>query len=61
MDFSNGFSFQSDFVDLVNQAIQNGVSQSRITDMLDPVLNGDLGGNDRGRDRLAVFQPPVLG
>ena len=41
---------------VVNQAVQDSIGQGRIADVFDPVFNGNLGGNERGRDRLAVFQ-----
>ena len=33
---------------VVNQAVQDGIGQCRIVDMLDPVFNGDLGRRARG-------------
>ncbi len=46
MNFSHGFSFQIDFVGVVNQAVQSSIGQGWITDMFDPGFNRDLGGND---------------
>ena len=53
-DFSHELSFQIDFVGVVNQAVQDGIGQCQIADMLDPVFNGDLGRRARGSGRGAA-------
>jgi hypothetical protein len=56
MDLTHGVTVQIELVSVVDKAVQNGICQRRIADMFDPIRNGHLGGDDRGRDRLAVFQ-----
>ena len=46
MFFSHGASFQIYFMGVVNQAVENGVSDGRIPDMLMPVLYRQLTGDD---------------
>ena len=45
--FAHRFSFQIDSVRVVNQAIQDGISQGGIADNFMPVIYGQLTGNQR--------------
>ena len=49
-------SLERDAMGVVDEPVQDGIGQGRIADMLDPVFNGNLGGDDGGGDRLPILQ-----
>ena len=55
MFLSHGSSFQLNSVSIVNQSIQNGIGDRRISDMVVPVFHRELA-RDKGRGiAVAVF------
>ena len=54
--FAHRFSFQIDSICIVNKPIQDGIGQSRITDNLMPVLNGQLTGHQGWAQSVTIFE-----
>ncbi len=46
--FSHGFSFKLNSVSVVNQAVQDGIGNRGIPDMIVPIFNRELTGNQGG-------------
>jgi hypothetical protein len=53
--FSHGSSFQLNSVSIVNQPVHNGIGDGRVSDMVVPVLNGELTGDQGGTRSVAIF------
>ena len=55
--FAHGFSFEQDFMGIVEQAIQNGVGHGRIPAQKGmPVVNRELAGNQRRTCVVAIIE-----
>ena len=52
---SHRFSFKLNSVSIVNQSIHNGVGDGRIPDVIMPVINGELAGNEGGGAPASFF------
>ena len=55
MFFSHGASFQIYFMGAMDQTVKDGVSNGRIPDMLMPVLDRQLTGDDCCSASVSVF------
>lgn len=53
--FSHGFSFQLNSVAVVNQSVQDGIGKGGIPDMIMPMVNRELTGNQGGTRSVAVL------
>ena len=53
---SHGFTFEVDLVRAVHQAIQNGVGERRVADIVVPVVDGKLTGDQRGASADTVIK-----
>ena len=65
LSLPHGFTFETDLVGVVNQAIQNGIRQGGVTDHAMPFLKRELARGDSRPSAMPVFQhfqqvPPVL-
>jgi len=62
---SYGSSFELNSVSVVNQAVQDRIRNRRITDLIMPVFDGELAGDQRRTRSMALFddfeQIPSLG
>ena len=52
---AHGSPFELNAVGIVDQTIQDGISGGRISDLLMPVGDGELGGEDRGSTVVAIL------
>ena len=52
---SHGSSFQLNSVSIVNQTIHNGIGDGGVSDMVMPVFNGELTGDQGGTRSISVF------
>jgi hypothetical protein len=48
--------FQGDLVGIVNESAKNGVGERGVCDGFVPVVEGQLGGDERGASLVSVFQ-----
>jgi hypothetical protein len=55
LPFAPGFSWQSNLVRVVSQAVEDHVSQGWLPDRLMPVINGQLTGHHHGSAVIAVI------
>lgn len=53
---AHAVSGQGKAVGIVDQAVENGVSQSRVADGFVPLIDGQLAGHDGGSAALPVFE-----
>ena len=53
---SHGFTFEVDLVRAVHQAIQNGIGERRVADIVVPVVDGKLTGDQRGASADTVIK-----
>ena len=53
---SHAFSGELQAVSVVNEAIQDGVSQSGVTNNVVPMFNRDLAGDDGGGATVAIIE-----
>ena len=54
--FSHAFSGELKAVSVVNEAIQDGVAEGRVSDDVVPMFDGDLAGNDGGGATVAIIK-----
>ena len=54
--FSHGFTFEVDAVSVVYQAVENGIAEGGIADDVVSMIDGYLGGDDRGPVTMAVIE-----
>ena len=52
---SHGSSFQLNSVSIVNQSVQDGIGDGRVPDMIMPVFNRELTGDQGGTRSITVF------
>ena len=53
--FAHGFSFEGNFVGVVDEAVEDGVGQGGVANDLVPVVDGNLAGDEGGASVVAVF------
>ena len=54
--FSHGLSFQIDPVSVVYEAVEDGVAEGGVGDDLVPMIDGQLGGDERRSVAMAVIE-----